>query len=68
MRDPQRISIICNNLAELWQQVPDWRFGQLIENLKIHLDMSDLFFIEDEELIKKAQELIKQIQKYRKGE
>lgn len=53
MRDPQRISMICNNLAELWSLVPDWRFGQLIENFKIHENIPDLFFIEDEDLIKR---------------
>jgi len=33
MRDPSRIKIFCERLAAVWQRFPDWRFGQLVENV-----------------------------------
>ena len=33
MRDPNRIQTFCNELANLWRKVPDWRFGQFISNV-----------------------------------
>lgn len=47
MRDPNRIDSFCEMLAEAWHKVPDWRFGQLIQNLPYGRDP---FFIEDEEM------------------
>lgn len=38
------------------KKVPEWRFGQLIENLKRHIGTDDLFYIEDEML---AEEIIR---------
>ena len=57
MRNPNRIKPFLETIAKCWEQVPDWRFGQLIENLKRRLDIKDLFYIEDEEL----EEAIKKI-------
>ena len=57
MRDPNRIKPFLETIEKCWGQVPDWRFGQLIENLKRRLDIKDLFYIEDEEL----EEAIKKI-------
>ena len=34
MRDPKRIEIILQLVNEIWQQVPDQRFFQLIHNLQ----------------------------------
>lgn len=55
MRDPNRIDKFCNELAELWHKVPDWRFGQLMMNLfaiyKIKYSAVDWFNAEDDELI-----------------
>lgn len=54
MRDPNRIQKFCNELANIWRMVPDWRFGQLISNVigdwqgKTH---RDIFFPEDDEMI-----------------
>jgi hypothetical protein len=60
MRDPNRIDRICNELAKLWKQNPDWRFGQLIENLygcpANHKRC--VFHIEDEETEAKIQSAI----------
>lgn len=63
MRDPNRIKPFLETIEKCWEQVPDWRFGQLIENLKRRLDIKDLFYIEDEEL----EEEIKNIFKTNKG-
>lgn len=55
MRDPNRIDKFCDELAELWHKVPDWRFGQLMMNLfatyKIKYSAVDWFNAEDDELI-----------------
>ena len=32
MRDPERIPVFLDELKELWQRHPGWRFGQLIFN------------------------------------
>ncbi len=52
MRDPNRIKPFLETIEKCWSKVPDWRFGQLIENLKRRLDIEDLFYIEDKELEK----------------
>lgn len=57
MRDPNRIEPFLNTINKVWSKVPDWRFGQLIENLKRGLNISDLFFIEDNDLEDKILEL-----------
>ena len=54
MRDPKRIDEFCNELAQLWHKVPDWRFGQLISNVLSAYQaekMRDIFFPEDDELM-----------------
>lgn len=51
MRNSNRIPEIMALLQLGWQKVPDWRFGQLIENLKRYIGTDDLFYIEDEEMM-----------------
>lgn len=46
-RDPNRISHIISLLQKAWEKNPDWRLGQLFENLKRYSGKDDLFFIED---------------------
>lgn len=48
MRDPKRIQKFCNQLAEIWSKVPDWRFGQLVVNVLGR----DPFYIEDDRAMK----------------
>lgn len=50
MRDPKRIRVFCNQLADLWELVPDWRFGQLICNVFGKLCV-DPFFPEDDKMM-----------------
>ena len=51
MRDIARIPRTLEILEHYWLRVPDWRLGQLIENVKLFSGKEDLFFIEDDELI-----------------
>ena len=51
MRDEKRIDEFCELLKKVWHKVPDWRFGQLIENLKRAMQKSDIFYIEDEVML-----------------
>lgn len=51
MRDPNRICQILSLLARGWSQMPDIRFGQLIENLKRYIGKEDIFYIEDDDMI-----------------
>lgn len=50
MRDISRIPRFIELLEHYWLKVPDWRFGQLIENVKIFSGVEDLFFVEDDDL------------------
>lgn len=48
MRSPERIDKFCNELAEVWKKVPDWRFGQLMVNVLNSLPRDPFFYEEDE--------------------
>ena len=56
MRDPKRIPEILKLLQECWENVPDWRFGQLIENLKRYIGYADLFYVEDDKFVQYIKE------------
>lgn len=60
MRDISRIEPFLKTLAECWKQVPDWRFGQLIENFKRQENIPDLFFIEDNEFEEKLKKMFQE--------
>lgn len=48
MRDPKRVRPIMLALESAWNKHPDWRLGQLIENLAIHAKPVPIFYIEDD--------------------
>lgn len=50
MRDPARIAAITDKLGELWHEMPDLRFWQLLNCLTIPKEKqnTDPFFWEDE--------------------
>ena len=50
-RSPRRIARTLQIIKNYWLQVPDWRFGQLIENVKRFSGKEDLFYVEDQDLI-----------------
>lgn len=48
MRDPKRIRVFCNELADIWEsQRPDWRFGQLLVNVIT----ADPWYLEEDEMM-----------------
>jgi hypothetical protein len=54
MRDAHRIKPFCDELAYLWAQYPDLRFGQLMSNIARYVEMEhkqDIFFMEDDKLM-----------------
>lgn len=54
MRDPDRIQKFCDELADIWRNVPDWRFGQLLSNVLGDWQgrtNRDIFFPEDDDMI-----------------
>ena len=51
MRDPNRIYEFIKVLTEAWANNPDLRFGQIIENIKRYSNKSDLFYLEDEDML-----------------
>ena len=51
MRDPNRISVVLNELKTLWETHPDWRLGQLIANLNRAANIEDPFFVQDDRLL-----------------
>ena len=54
MRDENRIDEMCEELKQLWHRLPDWRLGQLIENLAraINPYCKDAFYVEDEDMLR----------------
>ena len=48
MRDIKRIKRIAEKLRIVWEQVPDYRLGQLISNLQ-GVGVQDVFYTEDDE-------------------
>ena len=62
MRDPRRIYPFLKKLQECWEEVPDWRFGQLMCNFLGDVATKtnrDVFFIEDEEMLSLLEEYFK---------
>lgn len=51
MRDPKRIKPFLKELEKYWNTVPDWRFGQLIDNWFDFLGSRDPFFPEEDEML-----------------
>lgn len=51
MRDISRIDKIIDVLRDIWKLVPDWRFGQLIENFKRDANLYDMFYVEDDDIL-----------------
>lgn len=62
MRDPKRIKPLLMEIEKQWERFPDWRFGQLIENIKRFYDINDLFYIEDDEILKLIENFMKKIE------
>lgn len=63
MRDPERIPRICRKLEQIWLLVPDWRAGQLWENVFGCARQSGgcIFHIEDDETEEKLNAMLKRL-------
>jgi len=61
-RDPKRIPKVLEVIREIWEKVPDQRFGQLIYNLTQFSEIKekDVYYIEDDELIRKIKKALKE--------
>ena len=52
MRNPERIPEVLKELEKFWEQVPDWRLGQVISNFSYELmGNNDPFYMEDTDLL-----------------
>lgn len=58
MRDPNRIAHLLVLLGKLWKRNSDLRFAQIIEILKSKLCIDDMFYVEDEDLIKLMERMV----------
>lgn len=57
MRDPKRIDGLLSRLKASWLVQSDMRLGQLLE-AAAQLDGAELFYVEDEELLRKLERLV----------
>lgn len=58
MRDPNRIPRVLELLEKAWKEVPDWRLGQLIENIARDMGWDDAYYMEDDDLEKELRKHI----------
>lgn len=58
MRDPNRIPRILDLLEKAWKEVPDWRLGQLVENIARDIGWNDAYYMEDDDLEKELRKHI----------
>jgi hypothetical protein len=63
MRDPKRIKPLLMEIEKQWENFPDWRLGQLIENIKRFYNIDDLFYIEDDEMLKLIENFMRKKEK-----
>jgi hypothetical protein len=60
MRDPKRILSIINKLNMVWNEHPDYRFGQLLINLGIVADDFKTWVVDDDITEQRLDEWINQ--------
>lgn len=63
MRNPARIERFLRLLRQIWYEVPDWRFGQLMSNFfgwYVVKTGRDIFFPEDDEMFSALKEFAKE--------
>lgn len=62
MRDPKRIYPTTQAVAEIWTNLPDWRFGQLMYNFKTAMEREgrDIFYMEEDEFVQRLREYVDQ--------
>lgn len=61
MRDPNRLDNFYENLKKMHKEnVPDWRFGQLISNF-VSWYGKDIFYLEESQFMSKLNEFFESI-------
>jgi hypothetical protein len=62
MRDPKRIYPTTQAIADIWLDLPDWRFGQLMYNFQATMarEGRDIFFMEEAEFVQRLREYVDQ--------
>lgn len=63
MRDINRIPHILVTLGRLWRKEPDLRLGQLICILSSKLGYNEPLFVEDDEILKAMESILKEYEK-----
>lgn len=60
MRDPKRIYSTTSEIATIWADLPNWRFGQLMYNFKASMEQDgrDIFFMEEDEFVRRLREYV----------
>lgn len=66
MRDPNRLYNFYNDLMKIHiEHFPDWRFGQLINNLErwlqVNKKIDDIFYIEEKGMLRFINEFVEDI-------
>ena len=66
MRDPNRLYNFYNELMKIHiEHFPDWRFGQLINNLErwlqVNKKIDDIFYIEEKGMLRFINEFVEDI-------
>lgn len=62
MRDPNRLHKFYDELKRIHMTyVPDWRFGQMLENI---FGTTDIFYHEEEDILRKVREYFGEVGRY----
>lgn len=60
MRNPNRIANFMYELGEIWgQNLPDWRFGQLMANFIS--EVGDPFYLEEDDFLEKLKKYVQNV-------
>lgn len=60
MRNPNRIANFMYELGEIWgQNLPDWRFGQLMVNFIS--EVGDPFYLEEDDFLEKFKKYVQNV-------
>ena len=60
--DRKQIYFTALEIAKIWANLPNWRFGQLIYNFEKVMEEEgrDIFYMEEDELIQRLRECVEQ--------
>ena len=59
MRDPERLDAFYDELKRIHKEYfPDWRFGQMVENVRRFSRAEDLFYYEEDDFLKLLKNIV----------